>query len=208
MMDGRVLTLHPKEHGGICSPSGATKSILAAQWTRHPIKLIDLLVANFYPFEAAVAKGASYDECIETIDIGGPAMIRAAAKNHMGCDSGRRTCGLCRRGGRTGGPHSGMRSLALRQKTRRKSLWAAPRLTMPQSPTGSPLPCRSMALRLPRFRRKTGRGLTARRPPTSERRVLPLARRTLMGAGDRKAVAGKTAFRTTTSTTLMRLTNA
>src|SRR5690606_15496226 len=50
----------------------------------HGIQPIDLLVVNLYPFEATVAKGASYDDCVENIDIGGPAMIRAAAKNHAG----------------------------------------------------------------------------------------------------------------------------
>ena len=80
MMDGRVKTLHPKVHGGLLAirnnedHAGAMKT--------HDIRAIDLLVVNLYPFEATVAKGAAYDDCIENIDIGGPAMIRAAAKNH------------------------------------------------------------------------------------------------------------------------------
>ncbi len=64
-----------------CSACAAIKSIAAAM-EQHGIKPIDLLVVNLYPFEATVAKGAAYDDCIENIDIGGPAMIRAAAKNH------------------------------------------------------------------------------------------------------------------------------
>jgi phosphoribosylaminoimidazolecarboxamide formyltransferase/IMP cyclohydrolase len=80
MMDGRLKTLHPKVHGG-CSPSAATPSTRRAA-EAHGIAPIDLLVVNLYPFEATAAKGAAYDDCVENIDIGGPAMIRAAAKNH------------------------------------------------------------------------------------------------------------------------------
>jgi phosphoribosylaminoimidazolecarboxamide formyltransferase / IMP cyclohydrolase len=80
MMDGRVKTLHPKVHGGLLAMRGNKEH--GAAMTQHGIKPIDLLVVNLYPFEATVAKGASYDDSIENIDIGGPAMIRAAAKNH------------------------------------------------------------------------------------------------------------------------------
>ena len=80
MMDGRVKTLHPKVHGGLLAVRGNKEH--AASMRTHGIEPIDLLVVNLYPFEATVAKGASFDECIENIDIGGPAMIRAAAKNH------------------------------------------------------------------------------------------------------------------------------
>ncbi|HKS86576.1 MAG TPA: bifunctional phosphoribosylaminoimidazolecarboxamide formyltransferase/IMP cyclohydrolase [Pseudolabrys sp.] len=80
MMDGRVKTLHPKVHGGLLAVRGNKDH--AAAMEQHQIKPIDLLVVNLYPFEATVAKGASLDNCIENIDIGGPAMIRAAAKNH------------------------------------------------------------------------------------------------------------------------------
>src|SRR6187431_1056610 len=80
MMDGRVKTLHPKVHGGLLAIRD-NKEHSAAMGT-HGIRPIDLLVVNLYPFEATVAKGADYDDCIENIDIGGPAMIRAAAKNH------------------------------------------------------------------------------------------------------------------------------
>ncbi len=80
MMDGRVKTLHPKVHGGLLAIRGNAEHTAAMQ--QHGIKPIDLLVVNLYPFEATVAKGASYDDCVENIDIGGPAMIRGAAKNH------------------------------------------------------------------------------------------------------------------------------
>jgi len=80
MMDGRVKTLHPKVHGGLLAMRSNKEH--AAAMEQHGIKPIDLLVVNLYPFEATVAKGAAYEDCIENIDIGGPAMIRAAAKNH------------------------------------------------------------------------------------------------------------------------------
>ena len=79
-LDGRVKTLHPKVHGGIL-----TRRDLAdheKQCEALGIGHIDLVAVNLYPFEATVAKGGSYDDCVENIDIGGPAMVRAAAKNH------------------------------------------------------------------------------------------------------------------------------
>jgi phosphoribosylaminoimidazolecarboxamide formyltransferase/IMP cyclohydrolase len=82
MMDGRLKTLHPKVHGGLLAIRGDAAHEAAAE--THGIAPIDLLVVNLYPFEATVAKGASLEDCIENIDIGGPAMIRAAAKNHAG----------------------------------------------------------------------------------------------------------------------------
>ena len=80
MMDGRVKTLHPNVHGGLLALRDNAEHLAAMQ--EHGIAGIDLLVVNLYPFEATVAKGADYDTAIENIDIGGPAMIRAAAKNH------------------------------------------------------------------------------------------------------------------------------
>ena len=80
MMDGRVKTLHPAVHGGLLALRDNPDHLAAMQ--AHGIGAIDLLVVNLYPFEATVAAGADYDTCIENIDIGGPAMIRAAAKNH------------------------------------------------------------------------------------------------------------------------------
>ena len=79
IMDGRVKTLHPKIHGGLLGRDGVDDAVMA----QHGIAPIDLLVVNLYPFEATVAQvGCRYDEAIENIDIGGPAMLRAAAKNH------------------------------------------------------------------------------------------------------------------------------
>jgi phosphoribosylaminoimidazolecarboxamide formyltransferase / IMP cyclohydrolase len=80
MMDGRVKTLHPKIHGGFLALRDNAEHVAAMQ--AHEIAPIDLVVVNLYPFEATVAKGAAYDEVIENIDIGGPAMVRSAAKNH------------------------------------------------------------------------------------------------------------------------------
>jgi phosphoribosylaminoimidazolecarboxamide formyltransferase / IMP cyclohydrolase len=80
MMDGRVKTLHPKVHGGLLAIRDNAEH--AAAMKTHGIAPIDLLVVNLYPFESTVDKGAGFEECIENIDIGGPAMIRAAAKNH------------------------------------------------------------------------------------------------------------------------------
>src|SRR5437763_1146059 len=80
MMAGRVKTLHPKVHGGLLAIRGDAGH--AQSMKDHGIAPIDLLVVNLYPFEATVDNGAGFEECIENIDIGGPAMIRAAAKNH------------------------------------------------------------------------------------------------------------------------------
>lgn len=80
MMDGRVKTLHPKVHGGLLAIRDNKEHAEAMK--AHGIAPIDLLVVNLYPFEATVDKGADFEDCIENIDIGGPAMIRAAAKNH------------------------------------------------------------------------------------------------------------------------------
>lgn len=80
MMGGRLKTLHPKVHGGLLAVRDNEEHRAAA--AAHDIPPIDLLVVNLYPFEQTVARGGTFDECIENIDIGGPAMIRAAAKNH------------------------------------------------------------------------------------------------------------------------------
>lgn len=80
MMDGRVKTLHPIVHGGLLALRDNDGHVAAMN--EHEIGAIDLLVVNLYPFEETVAKGADYATCIENIDIGGPAMIRSAAKNH------------------------------------------------------------------------------------------------------------------------------
>ncbi|MBL8510882.1 MAG: bifunctional phosphoribosylaminoimidazolecarboxamide formyltransferase/IMP cyclohydrolase, partial [Betaproteobacteria bacterium] len=81
MMDGRVKTLHPRVHGGILARRDLAHHAEAMQ--EHDIPAIDMVVVNLYPFAATIAKpGVSFDEAIENIDIGGPAMVRAAAKNH------------------------------------------------------------------------------------------------------------------------------
>ncbi len=80
MMDGRVKTLHPGVHGGLLAIRRNREH--AAALAQHGIRPIDLLVVNLYPFEETVAKGADFETSVENIDIGGPAMIRAAAKNH------------------------------------------------------------------------------------------------------------------------------
>ena len=80
MMDGRVKTLHPKIHGGLMARRDTAEHVAAMR--DHDIAPIDLLIVNLYPFEATVAKGAAFEECIENIDIGGPALIRGASKNH------------------------------------------------------------------------------------------------------------------------------
>ncbi len=80
MMDGRVKTLHPNVHGGLLALRDDDEHLVAM--AAHGIEPIDLLVVNLYPFEETVAKGADHATCIENIDIGGPAMIRAASKNH------------------------------------------------------------------------------------------------------------------------------
>src|SRR5476651_1055104 len=118
MMDGRVKTLHPKVHGGLLAIRDNKEH--AEAMAKHAIKPIDLLVVNLYPFEATVAKGAAFDDCIENIDIGGPAMIRAAAKNHADvavvvepADYGKVLDELAQ--------HSGMTSLELRAKLAAKA---------------------------------------------------------------------------------------
>jgi len=80
MMDGRVKTLHPKVHGGLLALRDNDEHVAAME--THEIGAIDLVVVNLYPFEATVAKGADRAEIIENIDIGGPSMVRSAAKNH------------------------------------------------------------------------------------------------------------------------------
>jgi phosphoribosylaminoimidazolecarboxamide formyltransferase/IMP cyclohydrolase len=80
MMDGRVKTLHPKVHGGLLGVRDNAEH--KAAMDEHAIAAIDLVVVNLYPFEATVARGAGRDEVIENIDIGGPSMVRSAAKNH------------------------------------------------------------------------------------------------------------------------------
>ncbi|MGI9246503.1 MAG: bifunctional phosphoribosylaminoimidazolecarboxamide formyltransferase/IMP cyclohydrolase, partial [Steroidobacteraceae bacterium] len=79
IMDGRVKTLHPKIHGGLLGRRGTDDAVMK----EHGIDAIDLVVVNLYPFAATVAKpGCTFEDAVENIDIGGPAMVRASAKNH------------------------------------------------------------------------------------------------------------------------------
>ncbi|MGH6974464.1 MAG: bifunctional phosphoribosylaminoimidazolecarboxamide formyltransferase/IMP cyclohydrolase [Stellaceae bacterium] len=80
LLDGRLKTLHPAIHGGILAKRDERAHMDAV--AKHGIAPIDLVAVNLYPFAAAVARGAPFEECVENIDIGGPSLIRAAAKNH------------------------------------------------------------------------------------------------------------------------------
>lgn len=80
VLGGRVKSLHPRVHGGILARRDHPRDM--EELASHGIEPIDLVVVNLYPFAETVRRGASFDECMEQIDIGGPAMIRAAAKNH------------------------------------------------------------------------------------------------------------------------------
>ena len=175
MMDGRVKTLHPKVHGGLLAMRDNKEH--AGAMAQHGIKPIDLLVVNLYPFEATVAKGASYEDCIENIDIGGPAMIRAAAKNHadvtvvVDADDYARVLDELKQ-------HSGATTLELRKRLAAKayartaaydaaiSNWFADTLE-------------GCGAGLSRVRRQAGRGAALWREPAPERRIL--SRRTARG---------------------------
>ena len=82
ILDGRVKTLHPGVHGGILARRDLAEHLATLE--QHGLAPIDLVVVNLYPFEATIASGVGFAACIEQIDVGGPAMIRAAAKNHDG----------------------------------------------------------------------------------------------------------------------------
>ena len=80
MLDGRVKTLHPKIHGGLLGRYNLTAH--KNEMKQYDIEPINLVIVNLYPFSNAVKNNLNFDECIENIDIGGPSMIRSAAKNH------------------------------------------------------------------------------------------------------------------------------
>ena len=104
MMDGRVKTLHPKVHGGLLAVRDDPEH--AAAMEEHDIAPIDLVVVNLYPFLETVMSGADRDTIIENIDIGGPSMVRSAAKNHALCGDRHRSgrlCGAARRARRNDG---------------------------------------------------------------------------------------------------------
>jgi phosphoribosylaminoimidazolecarboxamide formyltransferase/IMP cyclohydrolase len=118
MMDGRVKTLHPAVHGGLLAIRGNPDHVEAMRV--HHIRPIDILVVNLYPFESTVARGGDFADCVENIDIGGPAMIRAAAKNHddvaVLVDAGDYSALLDELAA-----HSGMTTLALRRRLAAKA---------------------------------------------------------------------------------------
>ncbi len=203
MMDGRVKTLHPKVHGGLLAIRGNAEHDKSAK--AHGIAPIDLLVVNLYPFEATVDKGASEDDCIENIDIGGPAMIRAAAKNHNDVavvveadDYAALLAELAANNGST--------TLALRRKLAAKayartaaydaaiSNWFADQL-------------RDRSAGFPRIRRQARRGLALWRKPAPDRRVLPHAADSVR-ASQPRARCRASNCPTTTSTTPTPPTNA
>ena len=189
MMDGRVKTLHPAVHGGLLAVRDNPEHAEAMR--AHGIRPIDLLVVNLYPFEETVARGADFADCIENIDIGGPAMIRAAAKNHddvaVVVDAER-----LRRGARGARSHGGMTTLALRRRLAAKAFartaaydaaianWFADELGERRA-------------RLPRLRRPADRGTALRREPAPVGGVLSHARRALRRR-DRAAGAGQAAL--------------
>ncbi len=118
MMDGRVKTLHPAIHGGLLAMR--SNAAHAEAMRAHRIRPIDILVVNLYPFEETAARNADLATCIENIDIGGPAMIRAAAKNHedvcVVIDPGDYEAVLAELA-----EHSGMTTLALRRRLAAKA---------------------------------------------------------------------------------------
>src|SRR5690348_15977738 len=118
MMDGRVKTLHPAVHGGVLAIRNNPPHADAMR--AHGIRPIDVVVVNLYPFEDTVARGADFATCIENIDIGGPAMIRSAAKNHADVavlvDAGDYTAVL-----EEFSRHGGMTTLALRRRLAAKA---------------------------------------------------------------------------------------
>ena len=118
MMDGRVKTLHPGVHGGLLAIRGNAEHDKAAR--DHGIQPIDLLVVNLYPFEQTVAKGADFDTCVENIDVGGPAMIRGAAKNHESVTVIVEPEDLCARAGRMAA-NGGATTPALRRSLAQKA---------------------------------------------------------------------------------------
>ena len=203
MMDGRVKTLHPKVHGGLLAIRDDAEH--AASMQQHGIAPIDLLVVNLYPFEATVAKGGTYDDCIENIDIGGPAMIRAAAKNHNDVavvvdaeDYARVLAELA--------AHRGATTLSLRKSLAQKayartaaydaaiSNWFANEL-------GEVAP----AYRA--FGGKLAEALALRRKPAPERRLLPLSPSSASASQPRGRCRASSSP-TTTSTTPTRPTSA
>ena len=203
MMDGRVKTLHPKVHGGLLAIRDNKEHVAAMD--AHGIQPIDLLVVSLYPFEATVAKGADFDDCIENIDIGGPAMIRAAAKNHddvaVIVDAG----GLRKLLSELQAT-DGATTLAFRKGLAAK---AYARTAAYDAAISNWFATRARRARagLPRVRRPAGRGAALRREPAPDRGVLPLAARSASASPPRGRCRASSSP-TTTSTTPTRPMNA
>ena len=188
MMDGRVKTLHPKVHGGLLAIRDNPEHAAAMQ--AHGIAPIDLLVVNLYPFEATVAKGAGFDDCIENIDIGGPAMIRAAAKNHADvavvvepADYAAVLAELAAHGGAT--------TLALRKQLAAK---AYARTAAYDAAISNWFARRSWTMPAPdlsRVRRQARRGAALRREPAPDARRSTARREQRPGVATARQVQGK-----------------
>ena len=188
MMDGRVKTLHPKVHGGLLGDPRQPGSRRGDAGARHPADRS--AGGQLYPFEATVAKGADFETCIENIDIGGPAMIRAAAKNHADVavvvDAG----DYAARAGRA------RRSTAARPRWRcarsspPRPMPAPPPMT-PRSPTGSRTQLADPAPGLSRVRRAARRAAALRREPASVGGVLPHAASCAPASPPRGRLQGK-----------------
>ena len=186
MMDGRLKTLHPRVHGGLLAIRAEPAH--QAAMIANDIRPIDLLVVNLYPFEAALARGAEFRDMIENIDIGGPAMIRAAAKNHADvvvivdvADYGALSAGDGGAGRRyvlAVPPRHGAEGFRANGGLRRGDL----QLAGAGDGRG--------AAALARVRRRTRLGAALRRKSASERRVLPVPREPA-GRRHRAAIAGQ-----------------
>ncbi len=187
MMDGRVKTLHPAVHGGLLAvrDNPEHQAALAA----HGIGAIDLLVVNLYPFEETLKAGKAYDDCVENIDVGGPAMIRAAAKNHADVASWSMSA--------TTPPSStSCRATTAPSPPRpgggwRRRRFRAPRATMRRSPTARRGRGLGRGARIPRPRRTAGPEPPLRREPAPERVLLPPARTPAPRHRHRSAGAGQ-----------------
>ena len=167
MLGGRVKTLHPMVHAGLLAVRDDPEH--AAALEAYGIEPIDLLVVNLYPFEATVAAGAGYDDCIENVDIGGPAMLRAAAKNHAFVavvtdieDYAPLLAELDRTGGATSLAFRKARALTAYGRT---AAYDAAVSTWLAGALGEPAPRR--------LRRHPRRGAALRREPAPGRRLLP-----------------------------------
>ena len=186
MMDGRVKTLHPKVHGGLLAIRDHADHAKAMK--DHGIAPIDLLVVNLYPFEATVDRGAAYEDCIENIDIGGPAMIRAAAKNHddvaVVVEPQDYQAVLDELNA-----NAGATTLSCASASPRK-LTPAPPPMMPRSPTGSRCSLETDAPDYRAVRRTSCADSALRREPAPDRRILPHARSSRRRL-HRAAVAGQ-----------------